>query len=282
MSAAALPHDHFMPQPLPGRGTGVVLALLAHGLLVLALALGVSWHTSVPTVVQAELWAEVPRAAAPALAEPALTEAPQAVVNPPAPRQPPPPSPQEIEDAQIATEKIKRAKVREEARVQREIEEKKVLEQKRAKDEAEKLAKKLAAERKAQEEFKEQQEKERIAAARQAQLRRIQGLAGSSGAPTASGDAAQASGPSADYLSRVAAQIKPRINNPSVSGNPSVVFEIFLASDGRILGQRLISPSGVRAWDDAVERGIIDTKVLPRLPSGSAPKSIILSVRPGD
>ena len=157
------------------------------------------------------------------------------------------------------------------------------IQKKKAKAEAEKAAQKLQAERKAQEQKEEQEEQDRIAAAREAQLRRIQNLAVSGGgSPSSTGDAAQASGPSADYLSRVAAQIKPRIINPSVSGNPSVVFEIFLAPDGRIVGQRLLSPSGVVAWDSAVERGIIDTKVLPRMPNGTAPKSIILSVRPGD
>lgn len=278
MNTAALHRDQFMPQPLPGRGPGWGLALFAHGLLVLALAIGVSWRASPPAAVHAELWAEVPRAAQPERVVPPVTPSPQPVVSPPEPRQPTTPSSQDAEDAQIAIAKAKREKALEEARNQRDIEKKK------AKDEADKAAQKLAAQRKAQEDQREKQDTDRTNAAREAQLKRIQGLAGSSSASpiTAKGNAAPSSGPSADYLGRVAAQIKPHINNPSVSGNPSVVFEIFLAADGRIVSQRLISPSGVSAWDDAVERGIIDTKILPRLPDGTAPKSIILSVRPGD
>ena len=222
MNTAALQRDQFMPQPLSGRGPGLVLALFAHGMLVLALAIGVSWRASPPAAVHAELWAEVPRAALPERVEPPVTPAPQPVVSPPEPREPRPSSSQDTENAQIAIAKAKREKALEEARNQREIEKKK------AKDEADKAAQKLAAQRKAQEEQKEKQDTERTNAAREAQLKRIQGLAGSSSASpiTAKGNATASSGPSSDYLGRVAAQIKPRINNPSVSGNPSVVFRI--------------------------------------------------------
>jgi colicin import membrane protein len=44
--------------------TGWVMSLLAHALLVLALTLGVQWHTADPEGVSAELWSTVPQIAA--------------------------------------------------------------------------------------------------------------------------------------------------------------------------------------------------------------------------
>jgi colicin import membrane protein len=277
-----------MPPPLAGRGTGLLLALLAHALLVLALAMGLHWRVSTPVALEAELWAEVPRAAAPRAVEPP-PEAPRTVAKTEEIR-PTPSAVREEPDAKIAIEKARREKVQRE-KIEQEsaeqvrktkIEAQRVADQKAQKLAAEKEAKEKANKEKLDAQRMEVQEQARAEAAREANLKRIQGLANSSGGPLSRGTAQQSAGPSADYLNRVAAQIKPRINNPSVNGNPSVVFEIFLAPDGRIVSQRLLSTSGVSAWDNAVERGIIDTKVLPRMPDGSAPKSIILSVRPGD
>ncbi|HET9820575.1 MAG TPA: protein TolA, partial [Burkholderiaceae bacterium] len=51
-------------------GRGALLALLAHIGLLIALAVGVSWRSSEPAGVRAELWAAVPEQAAPAAVAP--------------------------------------------------------------------------------------------------------------------------------------------------------------------------------------------------------------------
>ena len=94
MSAAALQaQDALRPRGDNRLGLGAALALLAHGGLVGALALGLNWRLPQPPVAaSAELWAAVPQAAAPA---PVAAPLP-APVPPPAPvpaPAPPPPSP---------------------------------------------------------------------------------------------------------------------------------------------------------------------------------------------
>ena len=70
MAAGALERDIFLPSTPAGLGRGLLLALLAHGLLIAALSLGVSWRVSPPEGIEAELWAAVPQIAAPRAAEP--------------------------------------------------------------------------------------------------------------------------------------------------------------------------------------------------------------------
>ena len=85
MSAAVLQaQDALRPRGDSGLGLGATLALLAHGGLVGALALGLNWRLPQgPVPASAELWAAVPQAAAPAPMAAAL----------PVPTPPPPPAP---------------------------------------------------------------------------------------------------------------------------------------------------------------------------------------------
>lgn len=82
-----------MPPPTPGLGRAVLMALVAHTLLVLALSFAVQWRQSAPEPVtfSAELWAAVPSEAAPPAAQ-ALPE--QSVIEPPAPKPAPTPAPE--------------------------------------------------------------------------------------------------------------------------------------------------------------------------------------------
>jgi len=119
MSAAALGRDPFMPRPPPGRGPALGLALLAHVLLIAALAFGVHWRNSEPTTMAAELWSAVPQAAAPRAAEPkpASTKPPLEAKKPEplvkakepaAPPKPPPLSQPALPDPKIAIEQARR------------------------------------------------------------------------------------------------------------------------------------------------------------------------------
>ncbi|MGZ5206612.1 MAG: cell envelope integrity protein TolA, partial [Caldimonas sp.] len=109
MSATMLARDAFAPQRPPGMRSGLALALLAHVLLVLALAWSVNWKTSEPDGVVAELWSALPQIAAPRAAPP---EPPPPRVEPrptpPVPRPEPQPAPRE--DAQIAIERAEAAR----------------------------------------------------------------------------------------------------------------------------------------------------------------------------
>ena len=59
MNTLVMQRDDLMPRPPGGMGSGLVLALLVHALLVAALAIGVNWHASEPEGIEAELCGDV-------------------------------------------------------------------------------------------------------------------------------------------------------------------------------------------------------------------------------
>ncbi len=254
MASASRGADPLRPQRPAGLGRGAALALVVHGGLLLALALGVSWRASEPTGATAELWAAVPEFAAPAAAAPPPEPAPRAVpATPPVAKvEPAPPR-----DADIALEKAKREREKEREREQAAQAE---TEKKRLKAEQDERRKKLAAAEKA-----DKAEQERLEKLRQDTLKRMQGQAGATGGPAATGTAARDAGPSASYAGRIIAKVKPNIvMTESVAPNLRAVVEVRAGPDGTIVGRRLIKSSGNKEWDDAVLRAIDRTEVLPR------------------
>ena len=261
--------DALMPRPPGGMGRGLVLAIIAHLLLVAALSFGVNWHASVPDAAEAELWAAVPQAAAPRAAEPPPQPAP------PPPRAervlPPPPVERplvkEAPDAQIALERERR-------------------EQQQRRDEQKRAAAQLEKERtKQQQDAAKQVEVQaaRLEAQRSENLKRIIGQAGGSAEPAATGRAAQSSAPSADYIGRIKGRIRPNVSFPdTLPGNPAVEIDIRLGPDGRILSSRVAKRSGAPEWDDAVLRAIEKTEILPRDENGRVPSALTIVYRPKD
>ena len=252
MSSSPISPD-FSPPPHSGSrpGLGAVLAAMAHILLVLALAWGVSWHSRPPEGGEAELWSAVPQVAAPRAAAPEPTPPtpaqppPEPKPAPPKPETPPPPTEQELRNAQIALEKAKREeqqlreqqqkKEAERQRLEKEREQEKAREREREKEkekekekererekelekqkrEAEKKAeaeKKREAEKKAEaEQRKPKEQEEKTEKLRQKNLERLRGQVDGTGDPNSTGTAAQSSGPSAGYAGRIKARIKPNI-----------------------------------------------------------------------
>ncbi|WP_299511219.1 cell envelope integrity protein TolA [uncultured Limnohabitans sp.] len=155
-----------------------------------------------------------------------------------------------------------------------------VLEKKKA---AEK-AKALADEKKRKEEAaKAKADVVRAEALRKENLERMQGMAGASGGPNATGTALKSSGPSASYAGRLIGRIKPNITYPGdVLGNARAEVEVRVAVDGTILSRRIVQSSGNRAWDEAVLRAIDKTQILPRDTDGRVPPVIVLGFRPLD
>ena len=272
---------------------------------------------------EAELWSAVPQAAAPKLQEPPPRPPepepkPEPLPKPAPPRPAPEPKPDNsLRDAQIALEKKKEEdkKKQEAAERQRKALEKKKkeAEEKAAQDKAtkEKALKDKAAQEKAAQEKKEldkkkaadnvkadedkrKQEQARkeaedkadaavAEALRKEQMQRMQGMAGASGGPNATGTALKSSGPSASYAGRLVGRIKPNINYPGDTvGNPRAEVEIRVAPDGTITSRRIVQSSGNKAWDDAVLRAIDKTEILPKDTDGRVPPLIVLGFRPLD
>lgn len=304
--------DELAPPTPPARLRAIALAVLAHVLLIVALTWGVHWKTSTDQpAVQAELWAAVPQQAAPR-ADPPPEPTPPPVVAPPPPP-PPPPVRQAEPDTREADLAIEREKKRlEKERKEREqLQERQRLEKERKEQErkAQELKdkdkqrekehlekerqekdKRLAEEKKQKEaEAKRKQEAiekanaQAAEARRQENLRRMQGLAGATGAENATGTALRDAGPSGSYGGKVAAKVKPHIVYPdAVAGNPRAEVEVRAAPDGTITSTRLVQSSGNKAWDDAVLRALQKTETLPRDVDGRVPSALVIGFRPKD
>ena len=294
MNAAVFERDAFAPQRPPGMRSGLMLALLAHALLILALVWGVSWKASEPEGVVAELWSALPQTAAPR-PTPAPEPKPPVVEAKPPPVEPKPappvvkpePAPPPRVDAQIAIERAAREKARrdevERAEAQRKAEATKREQAKRL--EAERERQRVADEQVEKKKLAEQQKKDdaRQAAIREANLRRMMNQAGTSEDPAAAGNAARTSGPSASYAGRIKARVKPNIVlTASIAGNPAATVEVKVAPDGTIVGRKLVTGSGSAAWDETVLRALDKTEILPKDTDGRVPPTIIITFRPND
>lgn len=314
--------DQFAPPRPPARLRAITLAVLVHAVLIGALTWGVNWkNTADQPAVEAELWAAVPTQAAPRAVEPPPPPPPVQQATPPAP--PPPPvraaEPPDTREADIAIEREKKrleqekkAREQQELREKRERErkeeerrerleqEKKERQQKERDKEKEQREKQLAEQKKAEQEKqkklaedkrkadeaakrKAEAEEKQLAKLREDNMRRIQGLAGATGAENATGKDKDTRGPSGSYGGKVAAKVKPNIVYPdAISGNPRAEVEVRLSPDGTIVGKRLVQSSGNKAWDDAVLRALDKTETLPRDVDGRVPPSLTIGFRPQD
>ncbi len=275
--SAQLLQDPLRPRSIDASARGGLLALVAHALLVAALSLGVSWHIKTPEGGEAELWSEIPKAAAPAPApEPPPPPAEAAKPEPPPPEpaaelEPEPPKPAEIAIKKAPPPK---PKVEHKPKPEPKPQPQPKPEPKPAKVEPPKPAKPTAA---------EQAQAARVEAARKENLRRM--LAGVGGSDELSGNPNVGRGASISrgYPAKVAAAIKRNLVFPdAINGNPAAVVSVRCSPNGRILARRLVQSSGVPAWDEAVLRAIDRTETLPLDDNGGVPASMEIEFRPRD
>lgn len=268
--------SEFAPSVSPGFLRSLLLALLAHGLLMAALTWGISWNREAPLVtVEAELWSALPvQAAPPEVLPPPAPVAPEPL---PPPVLKPAPTVPEV-DINLEREKEKKAKL-EKDRLEKE---KLALEKKRQQEKLE-AEKKKELQAKVTEKIKAAEEAKQAEKRRQENIQRMTGLAGATGAANATGSAQRASAPSASYAGRIVARVKPNIVfTEDTSGNPSAEVEVRTAPDGTIVGRRLLKTSGSPAWDEAVLKAIDKTEILPRDTDGRVPPNLVITFRPRD
>ena len=182
-----------------------------------------------------------------------------------------------VVDPQIAIDKQKKKeaqdKAREEAIAKREAK------LKEAKDKKAEKAKEL--ERQKAEELQRAEERH------QDEVKRLRGLAEATGSATDAGKAVKAAGPSASYLGRLRARIKPNITFSdaqlqTVVGNPAAEVVVTCSPSGQIIGVKLKVKSGNEAWDQAVLNAVDKTGSFPRDENGNMPSEITFSLRPRD
>jgi colicin import membrane protein len=252
----------FAPPTTPGLVRSIVLAILAHTLLLAGLTWGVSWHRGEMVTAEAELWSAVPQEAAPPPPEPA----PEAKPAPPPPKTSP-----VVSDADIALAREKQRKIEEQ------LAQEKLAEQRKLEQEI-----KAAEDKKKKEKLKALEEAKQAEKRRQEVIKHMSNLAGA-GAPTSTGTALRSSGPSASYAGRIRARIKPNIVfTEDIIVNPSAEVEVRTSPDGTIVGRKLLKSSKNIAWDEAVLRAIDKTEVLPRDIDGTMPPVLVITFRPRD
>ena len=252
-------HLEFAPAPNGDNGRALVLAVGVHALLLLALNWGTLWSQQPQDMsVEAELWSAVPQPAAPKAEIPPEPDTPPTPEPEPQP-EPPPVKPAEapkpVVDPQIAIDKLKKKQAEKEEETKRKAQEK--------------------------QEAKEAQTRHQEA------VKRLQSMAGSAGTPVDTGVAPKASGPSASYIGRLRAKVKPNITFPdnllqNVAGNPTAEVEVTCSPSGKIEDVNLVKSSGNSAWDEAVLNGLRKTAMLPRDVDGSVPTRLVFSFRPRD
>ena len=278
----AIPRNEFAPPPPGGMTRALTLALLAHLLLVLALAWGLNWRREAShQAIMAELWSAPPPPPPP----------PAVRIEPTPPPRPTPEPAVQPRQPDLALEQKKKAdaerRAAEEAarRVRIEFDRRQAAEQARQKQEAEKKAaaeqqarQKQEAERKEQVRRKEEaarQEAARQEADRIAALNRMRQQAGKDSA-TAAGNA-----PSAGYADKVAAIVHDNVVFiDKLNGSPVAEVEVRTTPEGAITSRRLVKSSGIKAWDEAVLRAIDKTRTMPRDIDGRVPSPMIIEFRP--
>ncbi len=283
---------HFKP-PRPGRwGKPVVLALVAHALLMVALTWGVHWEKDEPQVAfEAEIWSALPREAAPRAVQAPPPPPPEPEQPKPEPKPVPPPPQPTVKQPDIATEKAKQKKIEEEKKVKLEDAKKEKAKKEQAERDKKELAEKKKADEKKLADQKKQAEERKTAERREAQtekirndqLARMMGQAGASGGPEAKGTAPQSSGPSSGYAARVQAKVRPNIR--ALEDFPRSLLtgiEVRALPDGTITSRRVVQSSGNAAWDDTALKAVDRTGSLPRDVDGRVPSPIIIDFRPTD
>jgi len=275
------------PRKVTGKWLALLLALLVEAAFVAVLIISVRWQNRRPEPVTAELYAPPPKA--PVTEPPSPVREPQP--TPPVPEpQPTPPAPAPVvppapkvekadtraadialrakqeeerrkKDEALRKEAESKARALQEAEDRRKVEEKKKLDEARARQQREFEAMRAQAEREGE---------TRRQADRDAQARAQQ--------------ASQRAKAETDWIRSIQAKVRGNvIVPPDMAGNPEAIFEVVQLPTGEIIDVQLRKSSGVRAYDDAVQRAILKSSPLPRPERPELfQRSLTLKFRPTD
>jgi colicin import membrane protein len=262
---------------------------LVHGLLLLALFLGVQWKTKPPPTpqVQVEIFSAPPEVSRPAPVPapvPVVRERPVVIPETPLPpkadisiekKKPEPKIEKKGEpkpEAKVDPKPVKPAKPE---KPEKPLDSKK-LEETIAQKTAEKKIAEEQAELKLAEKSREDVLKKLIASA---------STTGNSNDKNADKSGTPGSNMDAGYLNRVRNIIRSNtvFQQPeNMQGNPRAEFVVNLMPDCSVVNVKLKKSSGLKSWDDAAERAIARIDRLPRPATGNCSSSIDVSHQPKD
>jgi colicin import membrane protein len=161
---------------------------------------------------------------------------------------------------------------------------KKEAEQKKADELAKKEADKKAKAEKLAKAKAEAAEKAKLDKLRQDELNRMMAAAAGSGG---TGTAAKSTAPRSDsgYVAAITSKVKSNTTyggSTDVSDNPRVEFQVEQLPTGEIISVRKTKSSGIPAFDDAVEKGIIKSSPLPKKKDGTVERSLQIGFKMKD
>jgi colicin import membrane protein len=236
----------------PGRIAAIILAVLVHAAFVMLLVFGVSWQSSKPEPVQAELWSKLPPVKVaetkpePA-PEPPKPEPPKVEPKPEPPKVEPRPEPPQPTKAEIELKnKLEKQRKEKLEREKRELEDKK-----KKQDEAKKK-------REAEEKMKKEEEAKRLA------QEQADAAARKAATDKAQAEAAVRQAVMNDWINKIKLLVKSRANVPeTVTGKPVIEVRLKLLVNGVVFEAQIAKASGNRVYDDAVERAIAGIRQWP-------------------
>jgi colicin import membrane protein len=281
MTPVAASGIQYRVPPEPKRWPSIALAAAVHAGLLAFLYIGVSWQNTAPVAVEAEVWDMKTQAAAPPPPPPPEavepTPQPQVAEPPPQVEQPAAPTPPDIALEREKRKEEKKRKLEEQKLEElkaKQLADKKALEAEK-KLEEKKLADKLKADKlaKAKQAAEEQKKLDKV---RSDEMRRITAGAG------ATGEAPKATAPRLDsgYIASITSKIKGTtsyLGSTDVPGNPKAEFKIEQLPTGEIISVKLMKSSGIAAFDDAVEKGIIKASPLPKKKDGTVERTLVIA-----
>jgi colicin import membrane protein len=246
----------------PGKFPAALLAIVIHLAFFVLIVIGVSWQVKSPAPIMAEVWDSLPPI------KNSVEPAPQPRPIDPPPPLPPPPVVEKAPVIEKAPPPVEKAppvptKADIDLKAQREAQEKKQREaqeladkKKRDQLKADEDRKKLETEKKQREEQARKDDQQRMA--REDQARRDQ-QARDDQSKMARESQARAAQTAAinDYGSKIQALIRSRANVPdTVTGKPKIAVRLRLLANGAFLDASVVTPSGNRVYDEAIERAI--------------------------
>lgn len=280
------------PARVSGKWLALALAIIVHAAFIAVLVFSVRWQNRMPEPVTAELYA--PPAIAPVIEQPAPEPEPKPEPGPepvPAPKPEPIPVPAKaMPKAEPKVEMPDRRAAEIALKAKQEAEKKKEREKKDA-EKREREKQQIAK----HETEKKAQEAKRLAAIHERQAREAEALraqaereqkaqAEAAARAAAQAETAARARAEADYIRRIQAKVKGNvILPPDLAGNPEAIFDVVQLPTGDILDAVLKKSSGVRAYDDAVQRAIVKSSPLPRPERPELfQRTITLKFRPQD
>ena len=255
---------------LPHRGAALALAIAVHLAFLAVLVFSLRWQSHEPEPVTAELYAPIAQPAkvtpVPPRIHPLPTPAPVPKVTPVPPPPQPIVEPPKVDTAaadiamKVKRDEERRERVEAEQRAQAE-QQKRIADLQKQRDLQKQLDDKKRSDDKKLADTRERQQNEMT----QMQAQADKELQQRANAETAARAQEARKSAESDYIQRIQAKVKGNvILPPDLTGNPEAIFDVVQLPTGEIIDAKLTKSSGVRSYDDAVQRAILKSSPLPK------------------